>query len=633
MTDSLKRETDGGNGQDRSEIKAKLDKGEDPQDLARQYLDTDSTYRTDKWLAGELELDDGQVEKLIKKVPPIFYNRRRKEIAKKLDDMPLGKLEQLRRGPAGEAPEDTGQGTAVQFEDPEPWPEEVDGAVLLDDLAATFKKYIVLPDGGAEALSLWTAFTYVHDKFQISPILSITSPDKRCGKTTLLALLGQLVLKPMPASNVTASTIFRGIERFHPTLLIDEADTFMKENEELRGVLNSGHLRAQAQCIRCVGEENEVKIFSTWCPKAIAKIGKLSATLDDRSIEISMQRKTPDEIIERLRLDRAHLLFGEPRRKLARWAQDISMIDLAEMEVDDTKLFTNDRMADNWRPLLTIANAASWGPSDWVKKAIEAAGKLSTDSPEEGWGGLLLIDLKELFEQQEEKHILSSSFIVERLGELEHRPWPEYRRGKPISTHQLAHLIKKYGVGPRTKWIDGKVLRGYLLSDLEPLFIRYTAREGSLSSGTPLQSARVQGKGANLQPEKELDALHSGCTLHSGGVQSARCKESARNKNDVNSLPEKDLFSDLAPLHSGGGGAGNEDLLYQLKTCGFALVHSEILGEDVFVTDGEHWPTEAKKRGQVVYTFDEMAMLEGERPEKMRKLHMIKKAFEGEIVR
>jgi len=546
MTDSLKRETDGGNGQDRSEIKAKLDKGEDPQDLARQYLDDDGKYRVDKWLKGDLELDDVQVQNLIAKLPILDYGRRRKDIAKKLG-ISLGMLDQLRRGPAVSLSEDTGQGTAVQFEDPEPWPEEVDGAVLLDDLATTFLKYIVLPDGGAEALSLWTAFTYVHDKFQISPILSITSPDKRCGKTTLLALLGQLVLKPMPASNVTASTIFRGIERFHPTLLIDEADTFMKENEELRGVLNSGHLRAQAQCIRCVGEENEVKIFSTWCPKAIAKIGKLSATLDDRSIEISMQRKTPDEIIERLRLDRA-------------------------------------------------------------------------------------IDLKELFEQQEEKHILSSSFIVERLGELEHRPWPEYRRGKPISTHQLAHLIKKYGVGPRTKWIDGKVLRGYLLSDLEPLFIRYTTKK-SFFSGTPLQSARVQGKGANLQPEKELDALHFPCTLHSGGVQSARCKESARNKNDVNSLPEKDLFSDLAPLHSGGGGAGKENLLYQLKTCGFALVHSEILGEDVFVTDGEHWPTEEKSGGHVVYTFDEMAMLRDESPERIRTLHIIKRAFDGQIVR
>ncbi|MBA7608317.1 hypothetical protein ES703_15494 [subsurface metagenome] len=614
-------EKSGGNGQDRSEIKAKLDKGQDGADLARQYLDDDGKYRIDKWLKGDLELDDAQVQKLIAKLPILDYGRRRKDIAKKLGDISLGMVDEVRRGPAGEAP-DTGQGTTVQFEDPEPWPEEVDGAVLLDDLAATYKKYIVLPNGAAEALSLWTAFSYVHDKFQISPILSITSPDKRCGKTTLLALLGQLVLKPLPASNLTASTIFRGIEKFHPTILVDEADTFMKENEELRGVLNSGHLRAQACCLRCVGEEHEIKTFSTWCPKAIAKIGKLSATLDDRSIEICMQRKTPNEKVSRLRLDRSNLLFGELRRKLARWSQDISVLDVAAIEVDDTGLFTNDRMADNWRPLLTIANVASWGAADWVKRAIEAAGKLSTDSPEENWGGLLVIDLKELFEQQAEKDFISSSFIIEKLGQLEHRPWPEYRKGKPITACQLARLIKKYGVQPKVKWLNGKATRGYLSSDLEPLFIRYTAREGCPGPGTPFQSVRPLEQGVNLLPQKKLDPLHF------GNIKVL----DKDNPLEANYLLQKDLFSGLAALHSVRGDSGMDKLLYQLKTHGYALVHSEILGEDVFVTDGEHWPEGPKSPGHVVYTFDEMAMLEGESPEKMRKLHMIKKAFDGQIV-
>ncbi|MBA7477128.1 hypothetical protein ES707_12526 [subsurface metagenome] len=626
------KEKTGGNGQERSEIQARLDKDEDPQDLARQYLDDDGKYRIDKWLKGDLELDDAQVQKLIAKLPILDYGRRRKGIAKKLGDISLGMVDQVRRGPAGETPEDTGQGTAVIFEDPEPWPEEIDGAVLLDDLRATFKKYIVLPDGAAEALSLWTAFTYVHDKFQISPLLSITSPDKQCGKTTLLSVLGQLVLKPLPASNVTASTIFRGIEHFHPTLLVDEADTFMKENEELRGVLNSGHLRSQARCLRCVGEEFEVKSFSTWCPKAISKIGKLWATLDDRSIEICMQRKTPDEKVERLRLDRPNLVFGELRRKLARWAQDISVLDLAAIEVDDAGLFSNDRRADNWRPLLTIANVASWGAADWVERAIEAAGKLSTDSPEEGWGGLLLIDLKELFEQQAKKDFISSSFIVEKLGELEHRPWPEYRKGKPITTCQLARLIKKYGVVPRTKRIDGKTPRGYLLSELEPLFIRYTAREGSLSPDIPLQGETVKQKGANLQREKELEVFHPDSVFYPEGVQGKTRNKGKTEKNNVNSLSQKDLFSGVSLFHPVGGDSGNEELLHQLQTHGFALVHSEIFDEDIFVTAGEHWPEGPKSPGHVVYTFDEMAMFEGESPERMRKLHTIKKAFDGQIV-
>lgn len=42
-----------------------------------------------------------------------------------------------------------------------------------------------------------------------------------------------------------------------PTMLIDEADTFLCDNDELRGVLNTGHTRATAYVIRTVGEDHE----------------------------------------------------------------------------------------------------------------------------------------------------------------------------------------------------------------------------------------------------------------------------------------------------------------------------------------------------------------------------------------
>jgi hypothetical protein len=46
---------------------------------------------------------------------------------------------------------------------------------------------------------------------------------------------------------------------------------FVKDNDELRGVLNSGHTRATAFVISVQGEEHEPVKFSTWGPKAIAK--------------------------------------------------------------------------------------------------------------------------------------------------------------------------------------------------------------------------------------------------------------------------------------------------------------------------------------------------------------------------
>src|SRR5439155_17978614 len=63
-----------------------------------------------------------------------------------------------------------GSGRGLVFADPEPWPEPVDGAALLDDLAQTYRRFVSLPDAGAEALALWIICTYALDRFDVAPI-------------------------------------------------------------------------------------------------------------------------------------------------------------------------------------------------------------------------------------------------------------------------------------------------------------------------------------------------------------------------------------------------------------------------------------------------------------------------------
>ena len=92
------------------------------------------------------------------------------------------------------------------------------------------------------------------------------------------------------------------MEKYKPTLLIDEADTFLHDNDELRGVLNSGHARAGAYVVRTVGDTHEPEVFRTWAPKAIALIGKLPATLASRAVHIELKRLAPGETVEPLRL-------------------------------------------------------------------------------------------------------------------------------------------------------------------------------------------------------------------------------------------------------------------------------------------------------------------------------------------
>lgn len=79
----------------------------------------------------------------------------------------------------------------------------------------------------------------------------------------------------------------------------------MKQNEELAGVLNSGHTRRTAPVIRVaeVNGEDLPVAFSTWCPMAIAGIGSQRDTLMSRSIIISLRRNLPDETVTRLPFD------------------------------------------------------------------------------------------------------------------------------------------------------------------------------------------------------------------------------------------------------------------------------------------------------------------------------------------
>jgi putative DNA primase/helicase len=85
-----------------------------------------------------------------------------------------------------------------------------------------------------------------------SPLMVLVSPTKRCGKTSMLIVLYFLTPRSELSSNITAPALFRYIEDVRPTLLIDEADSFVNDNEELRGILSSGHTKAAANMIRNV---------------------------------------------------------------------------------------------------------------------------------------------------------------------------------------------------------------------------------------------------------------------------------------------------------------------------------------------------------------------------------------------
>jgi putative DNA primase/helicase len=247
------------------------------------------------------------------------YDRRRKDEAKRLGI----KLATLDREVAAARARAEDSSAELPHWRAEPWDAPVDGAALLADIERVFTRYVYLPTGASVALALWTLHAWTMNAGDISPFIVLVSPTKRCGKTTALIILYYVTPRSELASNISPSALFRYVEDIQPTLLIDEADSFVKDNEELRGILNSGHTKAAAHVIRNVeiNGEHKPRRFSTWAPKAIATIRTLADTLEDRAVVLTLQRKPRGAKVERLR-KRDNDEFAIQRRKAARWAAD-----------------------------------------------------------------------------------------------------------------------------------------------------------------------------------------------------------------------------------------------------------------------------------------------------------------------
>jgi Protein of unknown function (DUF3631) len=220
--------------------------------------------------------------------------------------------------------------------------------------------------------------------------------------------------------------------------------------------LNSGHTKAAANVIRNIeiNGEHKPRRFSTWAPKAIATIRSLADTLEDRAVIVQLQRKAPGAKVERLRR-RDNEWFAALRSHAARWSAD----NAAHLADPDPQIpnALNDRAADNWRPLIAIADLAG---GEWPQLARQACLTLSGEAQEESLGVMLLADCRAAFGDDD---VIRSVDLVTRLSTDPERPWAEYNRGgKPVTQRQVARLLGGFGIISETVHPSGlKHAKGY----------------------------------------------------------------------------------------------------------------------------------------------------------------------------
>jgi uncharacterized protein DUF3631 len=341
--------------------------------------------------------------------------------------------------------------------------------------------------------ALWILHSHVFNRFMVSPRLAFTSPVRGCGKTTAFALTEALSARAQRMDGVTAAAIYRMIDSMHCTLLIDEADNLgLMANGSLRAVLNSGH-RKGGRITRVI--RDQPKRFSTFAPMAIAAIGILPLPIMARSIVIHMERTDGTHVLKRLEaseIDDPNSELNIIYRQIFEWARGITLDPDPEMPAE-----LRNRPADNWRPLLSVAD--SFGPA-WSKAAREAAITFHRSYHDEDIGVVLLADILTIFNTTRADRIASEQ-LVAHLNDMDDAGWSEWRglrddqRPRPLSQAQPALILKNFGIRPRSIWPPrrkpgAKSRKGYLRSQFEKAWRQYCSQDGTAAQNSNVRQLR-----------------------------------------------------------------------------------------------------------------------------------------------
>ena len=240
----------------------------------------------------------------------------------------------------------------------------VDAPALVADLETFIGERAYLPPDGALVLGYFALNTYTFDVFDTTPYGSLESATPGCGKNTVLNILEAICCRPKMLASATEATLFRTIDKYKPTVLLDEAESLADRTERascVKAIAQAGYKKG-GTVPRCLGPNNELQNFEVFCPKMFAAIGGVTGALLSRCFVIHMEKAPAGHVRKssrqrQLRRDSARL------RELLEAYGEQSRDALGQLynEEPDAGYWPElrDREAELWGPLLTHARLIS----------------------------------------------------------------------------------------------------------------------------------------------------------------------------------------------------------------------------------------------------------------------------------
>jgi hypothetical protein len=150
-----------------------------------------------------------------------------------------------------------------------------------------------------------------------------------------------------------------------------------------------------------------------------------------------------------------------------------------------------NRPADNWRPLIAIADAIG---GEWPELARAAAVALSRNRSDEDPGVVLLADIRRVFDRRQIDRVPSADMVSDLVA-IEDGLWAEWRgptddeHPRKLTQGELARLLRPFGIRPRTVWPLPRTrsAQGYYRRQFEASWAAYCPE-----ANTPTQSSKIR---------------------------------------------------------------------------------------------------------------------------------------------
>ncbi len=273
-------------------------------------------------------------------------------------------------------------------------------SMVYEDVYNFIKEYLVLKPDEYHLMSLWIIASYLVDDFKTVPYLLFIAP-KESGKSQAIIMLKELAYRAFIAASVTPASLFRAIELWKVTMLIDEAETQVTNDTEsgqaLYQTLNMGYKRG-AFALRVEGDARIPTPFDVFGFKAIASTKIFLPTLESRSIIINMTQGKPEKIIiDELRSDiiRSELLYFRFR--------NVGKLNIIQPSSN------SGRIIEIMTPLYTVAQI--FKGLDGIKTIVsyEEITRILNDK---------IKDLENL--RSDEEHSSIEAMVIEEINDLRH---------------------------------------------------------------------------------------------------------------------------------------------------------------------------------------------------------------------